>query len=50
MREDEEKVLREVLCGKTRLREPMHKSDDIAAWLRLTDEFQLKITVDHARA
>jgi imidazolonepropionase-like amidohydrolase len=44
----EENVLRDVVCGKARLRVHVHKTDDIAALLRLTDEFHLKVTVDHA--
>jgi imidazolonepropionase-like amidohydrolase len=43
-----EKVLQEVLAGKQRLRVHVHKIDDIAALLRLVDEFKLKITVEHA--
>ena len=44
----EENVLKEVLAGKTRLRAHVHKIDDIAALLRLVDEFKIKIVVDHA--
>ncbi len=43
----EETVLREVLTGETRLRVHVHKVDDIAALLRLVDEFKLKVTVEH---
>jgi imidazolonepropionase-like amidohydrolase len=44
----EEKILRELLEGRIRLRAHVHKIDDIAALLRLVDEFKLKITVEHA--
>ncbi len=44
----EENVLKDVLAGKTRLRAHVHKIDDIAALLRLVDEFKIKIVVDHA--
>jgi imidazolonepropionase-like amidohydrolase len=44
----EEKILREVLSGKRRLRAHVHKIDDIAALLRLVDEFKIKVTVEHA--
>ena len=39
--------LADVLAGKLRLRMHAHKSDDVAALLRLVDEFGLKITVEH---
>ncbi len=44
----EEKVLRDILSGKERLRVHVHKIDDIACLLRLVDEFKLKVTVEHA--
>lgn len=44
----EEKVLRDILARKTRLRAHVHKIDDIAALLRLVDDFRIKIVVDHA--
>jgi imidazolonepropionase-like amidohydrolase len=44
----EQKVLKQVLDGKIKLRAHVHKSDDIAALLRIVDEFNLKITVEHA--
>ena len=44
----EEKVLRDILGGKEKLRVHAHKIDDIAALLRLVDEFELKVTVEHA--
>jgi imidazolonepropionase-like amidohydrolase len=44
----EEKVLEDLLKGKTRLRAHVHKIDDIAALLRLADSFKIKIVVDHA--
>jgi imidazolonepropionase-like amidohydrolase len=44
----EEKMLRELLLGKIPLRAHVHKIDDIAALLRLVDDFRLKLIVDHA--
>jgi len=44
----EEQVLRDVLSGKHVLRVHVHKIDDIAALLRIVDEFKLKVTVEHA--
>jgi imidazolonepropionase-like amidohydrolase len=44
----EEKILREVLARKRPLRAHVHKIDDIAALLRLVDEFKIKVTVEHA--
>jgi imidazolonepropionase-like amidohydrolase len=44
----EDEVLRDLLGRKLRLRAHVHKTDDIAALLRLVDEFKIKITVDHA--
>ena len=44
----EERVLRDLLEGKTVLRAHVHKIDDIATLLRLVDTFGLKITVEHA--
>jgi imidazolonepropionase-like amidohydrolase len=44
----EERVLREVLARKKPLRTHVHKIDDIAAVLRLVDEFRIKVTVEHA--
>lgn len=44
----EEMVVKDVLQGKTTLRAHVHKIDDIAALLRLVDEYNLKITVEHA--
>jgi imidazolonepropionase-like amidohydrolase len=43
-----EAVLRNVLTRKTRLRCHVHKIDDIAALLRVVDEFKLRITIEHA--
>ncbi len=42
------RVLRDLLGRKMRLRAHVHKIDDIAALLRLVDEFKIKVTVDHA--
>jgi imidazolonepropionase-like amidohydrolase len=44
----EENILREVLARKTRLRAHVHKIDDIAALLRLVDEYRIRISVEHA--
>jgi len=44
----EENILREVLARKTRLRAHVHKIDDIAALLRLVDEYGIRISVEHA--
>ncbi|MEJ2657522.1 MAG: amidohydrolase family protein, partial [Desulfobacterales bacterium] len=41
-------VLRDILEGKEMLRIHVHKIDDIAAMLRLVDEFKLRVTVEHA--
>ena len=44
----EERVLRDLIEGKTLLRCHVHKIDDIAALLRLVDAFGLRVTVEHA--
>ncbi|MGM0539775.1 MAG: amidohydrolase family protein [Thermodesulfobacteriota bacterium] len=44
----EEDALRDVLNGLTRLRVHVHKIDDIAALLRLVNEFGIRVTVEHA--
>ncbi|CAB1059997.1 hypothetical protein D1BOALGB6SA_4762 [Olavius sp. associated proteobacterium Delta 1] len=44
----EDKVLLDLLNGKVRLRAHVHKIDDIAALLRLVDNFKIKLTVEHA--
>ena len=44
----EEKVLQDILARKTCLRAHVHKIDDIAALLRLMDDYKIKIVVDHA--
>ena len=44
----EEAVLQNLLAGKFRLRAHVHKSDDIAALLRLAEDYKLKFTVEHA--
>jgi imidazolonepropionase-like amidohydrolase len=44
----EDKVLQELLAAKVRLRAHVHKIDDIAALLRLVDEFKIRLTVEHA--
>ena len=44
----EDKVLRDLLSRKIRLRAHVHKIDDIAALLRLVDEFKLRLTIEHA--
>ena len=44
----EEIVIRDLLSGKLVLRAHVHKIDDIAALLRVVDEFKIKVTVEHA--
>jgi imidazolonepropionase-like amidohydrolase len=44
----EESVLKDLLIGRVRLRAHVHKMDDIAAVLRLVDDFKIKLTVEHA--
>ncbi len=44
----EEDVLADILAGRERLRVHAHKIDDIAALLRLKDEFGFKLGVEHA--
>ena len=44
----EDRVLQDLLAGKLRLRAHVHKIDDIAALLRLVDDFRIKLTVEHA--
>jgi imidazolonepropionase-like amidohydrolase len=44
----EEKILFQVLDKRLRLRAHVHKIDDIASLLRLVDEFDLDICVEHA--
>lgn len=43
-----EKLFRAILEGRERLRVHVHKIDDIAALLRLIDEFDLNVTIEHA--
>ena len=44
----EDKVFQDLLSRKIRLRAHVHKIDDIAALLRLVDDFKIKITIEHA--
>lgn len=44
----EERVLRDLLQKKSRMRAHVHKIDDIAALLRLVDEFDINVSVEHA--
>jgi len=44
----EESVLRELLARRQSLRAHVHKIDDIAALLRLADEYRLRVIVEHA--
>ena len=44
----EDKVLRDLLSRKLRLRSHVHKIDDIASLLRLVDDFKIRITIEHA--
>ncbi len=43
----EEEIFRNLLVGEDFLRVHVHKIDDIAALLRIVDEYNLKITVEH---
>ncbi len=45
---EEERILKGLLDGRMRLRVHAHKIDDIAALLRLVDEFKLRVSVEHA--
>jgi imidazolonepropionase-like amidohydrolase len=44
----EENVLRDILSGKITLRVHVHKTDDIAVLLRLVDEHNIRVSVEHA--
>ncbi|MEW6426932.1 MAG: amidohydrolase family protein [Thermodesulfobacteriota bacterium] len=44
----EEKLLAEILAGRVALRCHVHKIDDIAAILRLAEEFSLAVCIEHA--
>lgn len=44
----EEAILRDLLEGKEVLRTHVHKVDDIAALLRLVDDFKISVSVEHA--
>jgi imidazolonepropionase-like amidohydrolase len=44
----EERIYRDLLMRKTYLRAHVHKIDDIAALLRLADEYKLRVCVEHA--
>ncbi|MBW2486995.1 MAG: amidohydrolase family protein [Deltaproteobacteria bacterium] len=44
----EDRILQDLLARKLRLRAHVHKTDDIAALLRLVDEFKINVSVDHA--
>ena len=44
----EDRVLQELLSRKIRLRAHVHKIDDIAALLRLVDDFKIRLTIEHA--
>ena len=44
----EDRVLQDLLAAKIRLRAHVHKIDDIAALLRLADDFKIRLTVEHA--
>lgn len=43
-----EKVYADLMDGKELLRAHVHKTDDIAALLRLADEYRLRLSVEHA--
>jgi imidazolonepropionase-like amidohydrolase len=44
----EERVLKDLIQKKNRMRAHVHKIDDIAALLRLVDEFDIQVSVEHA--
>ena len=44
----EDRVLRDLLSRKFCLRAHVHKIDDIAALLRLVDDYKIKLTIEHA--
>jgi imidazolonepropionase-like amidohydrolase len=44
----EENIYRDLLLGKIYLRSHVHKIDDIAALLRICDEYKLRVCVEHA--
>lgn len=44
----EEAVFRDVLAGTIQLRVHVHKIDDISVLLRLVDDFNIKVSVEHA--
>jgi len=44
----EDKVFQDLISRKIRLRAHVHKIDDIAALLRLVDDFNIKLTIEHA--
>ena len=44
----EDDVYRDLLAGRSVLRAHVHKIDDIAALLRLVDQYHLRISVEHA--
>lgn len=44
----DDQVICDILEGRERLRVHVHKTDDIASLLRLTDAYSLKITVEHS--
>ena len=44
----EDRVLQDLMSGKFCLRAHVHKIDDIAALLRLVDNFKIKLTIEHA--
>ncbi|MFW6138991.1 MAG: amidohydrolase family protein [Spirochaetota bacterium] len=44
---NEEQILASILDGREMLRAHVHKIDDVAALLRLADEFGLRVSVEH---
>lgn len=44
----DDQVIKDLLDGREILRVHVHKTDDIASLLRLTDDYSLKITVEHS--
>jgi len=44
----DDQVIKYLLDGKENLRVHVHKTDDIASLLRLTDDYSLKVTIEHS--
>ena len=44
----DDRVIQDLLDGREVLRVHVHKTDDIASLLRLTDDYSLKVTIEHS--